>query len=53
VRQLFVQSLLLGAPFALRGGRLDSAIGADRNAGLGALEAVTYVATALSVARLV
>jgi uncharacterized membrane protein YjfL (UPF0719 family) len=53
VRQLFVQTLLLGAPFALRGGRLDAAVGVDRNAGLGALEAVTYVATALSVARLV
>jgi uncharacterized membrane protein YjfL (UPF0719 family) len=53
VRQLFVQTLLLGAPLALRGGRLDTGVGADRNAGLGALEAVTYVATALSIARLV
>lgn len=53
VRQLFVQSLLLGAPFALRGGRLDAAVGTDRNEGLGALEAATYIATALSVARLV
>jgi uncharacterized membrane protein YjfL (UPF0719 family) len=53
VRQLFVQTLLLGAPLTLRGGRLDTAIGTDRNEGLGALEAVTYVATALTVARLV
>jgi len=53
VRQLFVQSLLLGAPFALRGGRLDIGIGQERNEGMGALEAVTYIATALSVARLV
>jgi uncharacterized membrane protein YjfL (UPF0719 family) len=53
VRQLFVQTLLLGAPLAVRGGRLDTGIGVDRNAGLGALEAVTYVATALSIARLV
>lgn len=53
VRQLFVQSLLIGAPIALRGGRLDTAIGTDRNEGIGALEAVTYIATALSVARLV
>lgn len=53
VRQLFVQSLLLGAPLALRGGRLDAAIGVERNEGLGALEAVTYVATALAAARLV
>ncbi|MGC4079487.1 MAG: DUF350 domain-containing protein [Rubrivivax sp.] len=53
VRQIFVQSLLLGAPLTLRGGRLDVGVGTDRNAGLGILEAVTYVATALSVARLV
>jgi len=53
VRQLFVQSLLLGAPLALRGGRLDTGIGTDRNEGMGALEAVSYIATALSVARLV
>ena len=52
VRQLFVQSLLLGAPLALRGGRLDTGIGTERNEGIGALEAVSYVATALSVARL-
>jgi uncharacterized membrane protein YjfL (UPF0719 family) len=52
VRQLFVQTLLLGAPLTLRGGRLDKGIGTDRNAGIGALEAVSYVATALSVARL-
>jgi uncharacterized membrane protein YjfL (UPF0719 family) len=53
VRQLFVQTLLLGAPLALRGGRLDVAVGTDRNGGLAALEAASYVATALSVARLV
>ncbi|MBS2018481.1 MAG: DUF350 domain-containing protein [Deltaproteobacteria bacterium] len=53
VRQLFVQSLLLGAPLALRGGRLDTGIGTERNEGIGALEAVSYIATALSVARLV
>ena len=52
VRQLFVQSLLLGAPLALRGGRLDTGIGTDRNEGIGALEAVSYLATALSVSRL-
>lgn len=52
VRQLFVQTLLLGAPLALRGGRLDQGIGTERNEGIGALEAVSYVATALSVARL-
>lgn len=52
VRQFFVQSLLLGSPIVLRGGALDTRIGTDRNEGIGALEAVSYVATALSVARL-
>jgi uncharacterized membrane protein YjfL (UPF0719 family) len=51
VRQILVQVLLLGAPFALRGGRLDLAIGAERDQGLGALEAVTYVATAIAMTR--
>ncbi|MDB4945234.1 MAG: hypothetical protein JWP97_4768 [Labilithrix sp.] len=53
VRQVFVQTLLLGAPLRLRGGRLDTGIGIERNHGMGVLEAVSYVATALAVARLV
>jgi uncharacterized membrane protein YjfL (UPF0719 family) len=52
VRQLFVQMLLLRAPFALRGGPLDDGIAVQRSEGIGALEAATYVATALSIARL-
>jgi uncharacterized membrane protein YjfL (UPF0719 family) len=52
VRQILVQMVLLGAPFALRGGRLDTGIAAERNAGLGALEAVTYIAAALAIAEL-
>lgn len=52
VRQLFVQMLLLRAPFALRGGPLDDGIAVERSEGIGALEAVTYVATALSIARI-
>jgi uncharacterized membrane protein YjfL (UPF0719 family) len=52
VRQIFVQTIVLGAPFKLRGGRLDTAIAAEHSPGLGALEAVTYIATALSIARL-
>lgn len=52
VRQLLVQVVLLGAPFSIRGGRLDTGVGSERNAGLGALEAVTYVATALAIAEL-
>lgn len=52
VRQILVQSLLLGYPFTLRGGRLDDGIAAERNEGMGILEAASYLATALSIARL-
>ncbi|MFT3764158.1 MAG: DUF350 domain-containing protein [Minicystis sp.] len=52
VRQLLVQVVLLGAPFTFRGGRLDSGVAAERSAGLGALEAVTYVAAALAIAEI-
>lgn len=52
VRQVFVQMLLLRAPLKLRGGPLDIGISVDRSEGIGALEAVTYVATALSITRL-
>ncbi|MBV9947736.1 MAG: DUF350 domain-containing protein [Myxococcales bacterium] len=47
VRQLFVQTLLLRAPLTFRGGILDATIAQRRSAGLAALEAVTYVASAL------
>lgn len=52
VRQVFVQMILLRAPLKLRGGPIDQGIAVERSAGLGALEAVTYVATALSVTHL-
>lgn len=52
VRQLLVQVVLLGAPFTFRGGRLDTGVAAERNAGLGALEGVTYVAAALAIAEI-
>lgn len=52
VRQLFVQTLLLGARFTLRGGRLDVGIAAERSLGMGVLEAVSYVAAALLVTRI-
>ncbi len=52
VRQLFVQMLLLHAPLSLRGGKLDAAIANERNVGMGALEAATYVATALAIVEL-
>jgi hypothetical protein len=52
VRQVFVQSLLLRAPLSFRGGPIDRGISVERSAGIGALEAVTYVAAALSITRL-
>lgn len=52
VRQLLVQTLVLGARPSLRGGALDLAVGRDRNVGAAALEAATYVGTALLIALL-
>jgi len=52
VRQIFVQTLLLRAPLSLRGGPIDRGIAVERSEGIAALEAVTYVATALSISRL-
>lgn len=52
VRQLLVQTLLLGKAPSLRGGALDVAIGTDRNVGVAALEATSYVGAALAVAML-
>ncbi|MDF2698285.1 MAG: hypothetical protein K0S65_6668, partial [Labilithrix sp.] len=52
VRQVFVQMLLLRAPLKLRGGPIDDGIALQRSEGIGALEAVTYIATALSISRL-
>jgi uncharacterized membrane protein YjfL (UPF0719 family) len=51
VRQLFVQSILMRAPLRLRGGALDKAV-LGRSAGLAALEAATYLATAFIIAEL-
>lgn len=50
IRQLIVQTILLGS-FSLRGGTLDTEIARDRNIGMGAVEALAYVATALVVLR--
>ncbi len=52
VRQLVVEGLLLGARPSLRGGALDKAIGTDRDAPMAALEALTYLAAALSITSL-
>jgi uncharacterized membrane protein YjfL (UPF0719 family) len=52
IRQLIVQGVLLGAPLALRGGRLDHGIATERNEGMAALEAVSYLSTALAISQL-
>jgi len=51
IRQLVVQGVLLGGPISLRGGRLDQGIAAERNQGMAALEAVTYLSSALAISR--
>lgn len=52
VRQLLIQSLLLGGRPSLRGGRLDQGIAGERNHGMAALEAGTYLSTALAISQL-
>jgi uncharacterized membrane protein YjfL (UPF0719 family) len=52
VRQLFVQTVLMRTPLLARGGALDVGIAQRRSSGLAALEAATYVATAIVIAEL-
>lgn len=52
VRQIIVQTILLGGGFSLWKGRLDAEIADDRNVGAGLLEAVGYLATALVVTNI-
>jgi uncharacterized membrane protein YjfL (UPF0719 family) len=52
VRQILVQMAFLGGGFSFRKGSLDKAIEERRNAGAAALEAASYIATALLVVRL-
>jgi uncharacterized membrane protein YjfL (UPF0719 family) len=52
VRQLVVQTLLLGGRLAARGGAIDTGIGVHRSLGTGAMEAATLIATALTVTSL-
>jgi uncharacterized membrane protein YjfL (UPF0719 family) len=52
VRQLLVQGVVLGRTPTLRGGALDHAIGVERNAGLATLEALAYLATAVTLVQL-
>jgi uncharacterized membrane protein YjfL (UPF0719 family) len=52
VRQVLVKRIILGLPLTLRGRALDRAIAEERNCSLGAVEGLTYVATALLVTSL-
>ena len=47
VRQLGVQTLMLRQRFALRGGALDRLVAQERNVGVSAVEAVSYLAVAV------
>jgi uncharacterized membrane protein YjfL (UPF0719 family) len=49
VRQLVVQTIVLGSRPTLWKGKLDEGIAQERNVGLGALEASSYLATALVI----
>lgn len=48
-RQVVVGTILLGARPTLRGGALDEAVGTRHDEGVAALEAATYVGTALAI----
>ncbi len=52
VRQIVVQTLLLGQRPRLRGGAIDDRIAAERDVGTAAMEAGTYIAAALAISRL-
>jgi len=52
VRQILVQMAFLGGKFSFHKGSLDTAIEERRNAGAAALEAASYIATALLVGRI-
>ena len=52
MRQLLIQTVLLGGRPSLRGGALDQGIAGERNEGMAALEAGTYLSTALAISQL-
>jgi uncharacterized membrane protein YjfL (UPF0719 family) len=52
VRQIVVQTLLLGGRLAARGGAIDKGISVHRSMGTGSMEAATLIATALTVTSL-
>jgi uncharacterized membrane protein YjfL (UPF0719 family) len=47
VRQLLVQTMMLRQPFSMRGGALDRLVAQERNVGVSAVEALSYVAVAV------
>lgn len=53
MRQLVVQGLLLWQPPTFRGGAIDRAVGLERKTGVAALEALAYVATAVTISAVV
>jgi uncharacterized membrane protein YjfL (UPF0719 family) len=53
VRQLVVQSLILGGPLRWRGTLIDREIAQDKNIAAGLLEAVAYLTTALFVTYMI
>lgn len=53
VRQLVVQGLLMWKAPTLRGGALDRSIGLERKTGVAVLEALAYVATAITISEIV
>ncbi len=52
VRQVFVQTILLGSGFSLHKGKLDHVIARERNVAMAALEAASYIGTALALTRI-
>ncbi|MFN8358452.1 MAG: DUF350 domain-containing protein [Candidatus Kapaibacterium sp.] len=52
IRQILVQSILLGGRISLYGGRLDEEISAQKNIAAGVIEAVTYISAALYATHL-
>lgn len=48
MRQLVVQTFVLGGPLRARGGRIDASIAGERDVTVAVLEATTYLATALA-----
>lgn len=53
IRQILVQSILLGGRISFYGGRLDDEISTEKNIAAGVIEAATYIAAALFATQVV